>query len=150
MTRVRKPIPDNDHVVRYVPISRQARDLNGNLMGNGVLYTALQQRKDESYVSVNWLEFHQGTRTDRLALIRQELSEAFPPKSLGKALLAIGHVGQIKRACSDAGRPVRVTHEPTRTSPSHAGIRQFPTEEDGLLEALAAEVFIDTMLASDV
>ena len=147
----RKTIPDQDHVVRYVPISRQARDENGDLMGNGLLWSALQQKKNEDFVSVNWLEYHGKARgnalsqAESLKLVRDDLAGVFPPKSRTKALLAIGNVGKIKRACAEAGNVVRVTHEPTGNNPSHAGIRRLPTDEDALLDLLAAEVFVDTV-----
>ena len=141
-------------MVRYVPISRQARDENGNLIGNGLLWSALQQKKDENSVSVNWLEYHGKTkgnalsRDEGLKIVRDELAAAFPPKSRSTALLAIGNVGEIKRACAKTGNVVRVLHEPTKNSPSHAGIRRLPTDENALLDILAAEVFVDTVAAT--
>ena len=150
MAMQRQLIPDEDHVVRYVPISRQARNPDGNLIGNGLVWSALQQRKDEKTVSVNWLEYHKGSRSNRLKLIKDELAKSFPPKSLSKALLAIGNVGVIKQACAEADNPVRVAHEPSNNSPSHAGIRRLPTDHDDLLDALAAEVFVDTLLMTNI
>lgn len=153
MARSRLIIPDRDHVVRYVSYSRQARDEHDELVGNGLLSASLQQKRNETFVSVNWLEYHQKSAPslsgdESLKLVRNDLASAFPPKPTSKALLAIGNVGQIKNICTAAGAPVRITHEPTQNNPSHAGIRQLPTEEDELLEALATEVFIDTILAA--
>ncbi|WP_139312959.1 hypothetical protein [Novacetimonas hansenii] len=146
---VKKNIPDKHHVVRYVPLSRQSRDDDGNLVGNGLLWVAFQQKKDEAFVSVNWLEYYEcDDRNEGLKAVRRDLAAAFPPRPSSKALLAIGNVGNIKRACADAGKPVRVTHEPSHNNPSHAGIRKLPTENEDLLETLAAEIFIDTVLAA--
>ncbi|MBV1834439.1 MULTISPECIES: hypothetical protein [Acetobacteraceae] len=153
MAMPRLPIPDSDHVVRYVSYTRQARDVDNKLIGNGLLWASLQQKRDETFVSVNWLEYHKKSvsslsRDESLKLVRNDLASAFPPKPTSKALLAIGNVGQIKSTCAAAGAPVRITHEPTKNNPSHAGIRQLSTEENELLEVLATEVFIDTVLAA--
>jgi hypothetical protein len=146
----RKIIPDQDHVVRYVSYARQARDDDDNLIGHGLHWSAFQQKRDEEFVSVNWLEYRPGTREERLKAVRADLSGAFPPRPTSKALLAIGNVGEIKRACQEANQPVRITHEPNNKNQSHAGIRRLPAGEDDLLETLAAEVFIDTLLASSL
>lgn len=146
----RRPIPDSDHIVRYVSYARQARDEHDNLIGNGLLGSALQLKTDEVYVSVNWLEFEPAPKIDCIKRVRNELSSAFPPKPRSKALLAIGNVGKIKSSCAEAGYQVRVTHEPTKNSPSHSGIRRLPIDNDELLDALAAEVFTDTISIVDI
>lgn len=152
MVRKKKIIPDEDHVVRYVPYSRQARDADDNLVGNGLLWSALQQRETEASVSVNWLEYHDPagelSKAERLKLVRDDLAAVYPIRP--KGLMAIGNVGEIKSVCADAKSPVRVTHEPSGKNLSHAGIRRLPTEQDDLLETLAVEVFADTVLAAEV
>jgi hypothetical protein len=150
MARRRRIIPNQDHVVRYVSYSRQARDEDDNLIGNGLLWTALQQKKDEAFVSVNWLEYYGQfdeplAKLDRLKRVRNDIATAFPPKPRTKSLLAIGSVSKVKCLCEKFGKPVRVTHEPSKTNPSHAGIRRLPAEEDELLDALVSEVFVDTV-----
>ncbi len=149
----RLPILDTDHVVRYVPKGRRAVDEDGNLLGNGIAWNALQQRQGETYVSVNWLEFHSRTRgqqlpkAQELALVRDDLAQAYPRKN-GEALLAIANVGEVKKIAGEADKPVRVTHEPSRPNNlSHAGIRQLSNTQNALMDRLAAEAFAETVLA---
>ncbi len=50
-----KYLPDDNHVVRYVPFSKLATDEEtGEILG--FLYTAFEAREDEEYLSATWVE----------------------------------------------------------------------------------------------
>jgi hypothetical protein len=53
-----KNLPDEDHVVRYVPWGRLRRDEDENVLG--FLPQAFQLRQEEDYLSVNWLQYYDG------------------------------------------------------------------------------------------
>jgi hypothetical protein len=122
-------------------------DEDGNLLGNGIAWNALQQRDTETYVSVNWLEYHDGTKDQQLKLVRDDLAHVYERKKNGEALLAIANVGVVKKMAEEASRPVRVTHEPNPTNLSHTGIRQLSNTQNALMDRLAAEAFAETVLA---
>ena len=153
----KKIIPNTHHVVRYVPRSRQSRDPETDkIIGNGLLWTSLQQRENEKYLSVNWLEYEIISNEDEdkeisyeqcLERVRSDLSQVMTKGVAPQSLLTIANVGEIKKACKSAGNTVRITHEPSIKNKSHAGIRKLPNEEDSLLETLANEIFIDSVMS---
>lgn len=150
-------IPDTDHIARYVPYARQARDpVSDELLGSGLLWNSLQQRKGEEFVSVNWMECadvvlgRSLNKLSRIGVIKEHLSELGFGKNIKSGLFASANVGKLKSTCSEFGMTVRVTHEPTDRNPTHAGIRRLSSERDDLLETLAAEVFLDTFLVKNI
>ena len=84
------PIPDDDHVSRYVPFTKLTRD------GRSVSGAAFQLRPNEDALSVNWLEYFD--LGDRDAEI-QEVRKAFIDKDRtlqAKAKFAVLEVGATK------------------------------------------------------
>lgn len=123
MTDAGPDIPESDHVTRYCPPRRLEEDGRP-----GVAAFAL--RPNEDYLSVNWLEFHEGTTDARLEAVRQDLERGLTLKRSGK--LAVLQVEKtIARVQQNAGRRIRFTHEPI-AGDSHSGLRDTNHSPDAL------------------
>lgn len=141
-------LPDDHHVMRYVPWSRLLRDEDDNVVG--FLAQAFALRPDEESLSVNWLEYFGG---DRKTNIRDSVLEfrRTLTKVGRKSAFGIASVKKIKDTCSaTAGVKVRVVYEPGKNNPAHSGIRHLPRDDLNLLDALAAEAFSELVRNSDV
>ena len=132
-------LPDEDHVIRYVPWTRLRKDENENVIG--FLWQAFELKPDELELSVNWLEYFEGDRDRR---IRESVKVLRNTRKVGvKSAYGIGNVGQIKRTCSASGVQVRIVYAPEDNNPAHSVIRRLPRDDSSLLEALAADAFTD-------
>jgi hypothetical protein len=60
-----------------------------------------------------------------------------------KSAFGIGNVARIKEVCRARGASVRIVYEPEDDNPSHAGIRRLPRDDVILLDALAADAFLE-------
>lgn len=140
-------LPDDNHVMRYVPWSRLLRDEADNVIG--FLSQAFALKPDEESLSVNWLEYFGG---DRKTNIQDSVLEFRRTYTVGrKSAFGIANVKKIKDTCSaTAGVKVRVVYEPSRKNPAHSGIRRLPRDDVALLDALAADVFSELVKNSDV
>jgi hypothetical protein len=135
--------------MRYVAWGRLRKDGDDNVVG--FLPQAFQRREDEDYLSVNWLEFHDGDRETQLSLSVWAMRDSFERPLGAKSAFAIGNVGKVKEACQTAGSRVRIVHEPDEPiNPAHAGIRQLPRDDLSLLEALAADAFAERVHNADI
>ncbi|MGH6680563.1 MAG: hypothetical protein ACREDL_16905 [Bradyrhizobium sp.] len=135
-------LPDEDHILRYVPWTRLRRDSEGNVLG--FLPQAFQLREHEEYLSVNWLEFQEGDRPTRVRLSVWAMRDSFERPLGAKSAFAIGNVGRIKEICQAAGSRIRIVHEPDEPkNRGHSAIRRLPRENLTLLEALAADAFVE-------
>jgi hypothetical protein len=138
MSRKIKNLPDDDHVMRYVPWARLRRDEDDNIIG--ILPEAFQLRQDEVCLSVSWVEFYPNPETR----VHQSVWALRNSRKAGaKSALAVGNVGAIKATCAIRSCKVRVLHEPKEGEPAHAGIRRLPRDDLILLAALADDVFAD-------
>lgn len=139
-------LPDEDHVMRFVPWSRLRRDEDENVIG--FLPHAFELRPAEQSLSVNWLEYFNGDREIRI----QESVKIFRnTRVVGKkSAFGIGNVGQIKEICGANGAPVRIVYEPEVNNPAHSAIRRLPRDDLSLLEALAADAFVELVRNVDV
>ena len=54
-----------------------------------------------------------------------------------------GNVRKIKEICRAHSISVRIVYEPKDDNSAHAGIRRLPRDDLALLEALAADAFVD-------
>ena len=144
-----KNIPDEDHVIRHVPWARLRRDEDDNVIG--FLPQAFQLRPEERYLSVNWMEYHDGDRDTQIALSIWGMRASFERPLGAKSAFGIAGVAAVKDMSQAAGTRVRVTHEPDGDrNPGHAGIRQLPRDDMNLLEALAADAFIERVNNADI
>ena len=141
-------LPDDHHVMRYVPWSKLLKDEDENVIG--FLAQAFALRPNEESLSVNWLEYFGG---DRKANIRDSVLEFRRTlTSIGrKSAFGIANVKKIRDTCSaTAGVKVRVVYEPSRKNPAHSCIRRLPLDDLTLLDALAADAFSELVRNSDV
>lgn len=129
-------LPDDDHIVRYVPWTKVDKDANDNV--RGILWTAYQRRDDEDGLSVNWLE-----RTgceDLEAQLRATVSLLETAMTVKrKARLAVSGVRQFKSVCAAHEARVRIVHIPEGDNEPHSEIRQIPKEDQRLMEDLARQ-----------
>lgn len=137
-----KNLPDEDHLIRYVPWGRLRKDEDDNVLG--FLPQAFQLRPDEDYLSVNWVEYYDGDRESQIRLSVWAMRNSFEKPLGAKSAFAIGNVAHIKKACEGFGSRVRVVHEPDLPkNPGHSAIRRLPRDDLNLLDALAADAFTD-------
>jgi hypothetical protein len=128
------PIPDDDHVSRYVAFTKLTRD--GRISG-----AAFQLRPDEDALSVNWLEYF--GLGDRGAEI-QEVRKMFADKGRilqAKAKFAVLDVGATKEYVqqeSDDNRVLSILHDPLPSEDeSHAGIYNVPRDDPAIGDMIA-------------
>lgn len=139
-------LPDEDHVMRYVPWGKLRRDDDDRVVG--FLGDAFKLRSDEESLSVNWLEYFEG---DRDAEIRASVMTFRSTLKVGtKSAFGIGNVGKIKEICRSRGANVRIVHEPMDDNKSHSALRRLPRDDTILLDALAADAFAELIHNTDV
>lgn len=128
------PISDNHHVSRYVGASNVE---DGQIDG-----LAFQLRKNDNFLSVNWLEFFD--LKDKKAEI-QKIREAFADKGRGvgtKAKFVVLNVGEMREYVqqeSDDNRILSVLHDPQDNDLSHSGIYNM-RHDDPLIGDLIADL----------
>lgn len=146
------PIDDEDHVVRHVPFQRLARDSNGVTFG--ILAAALEVRPQDNHaLSVNWLEFYDGTHKDCIvATVRAfRARRAMEGSKVGpQSGFAVAKVGRVKQIGNDSDRRLRIVFSPSKGNPSHSLIQPLHSEETALLEALANEAFAELVINSNI
>ena len=143
-------IRDEHHVVRYCSGSQHG--------GGKILPTAFQLRRpDETYLSVNWLEYF-GLKTFDAALERicaDKRGLGFSIRHTGR--FAVLNAGIVRSTSADSDnlsgivRSLTVTHLPEVGDESHAGIGGYQQDDLGLLVAdLLAESVSPDMLMTPV
>ena len=142
-------LPNEHHVVRYVPWARLRKDEDDNVIG--ILGTAFKLRDDESYLSATWAEFFPGSRGDAILAATKAIRGSritVTPRSG----FAIGNVGRVKDAClaDPQKHKVRIIHEPEDDNEAHTALRGWPRDNDLLLELLAEEVWSETILTKSI
>ena len=137
------------HVVRYVPWARLRKDEDDNVLG--VLGSAFKLRDTEDYLSATWAEYFDGAPNDQ---VRQAIIAIRNSKVVVKARsgFAVGNVGRIRDTCLSDRQKLRIRfiHERAEDNEAHAALRQWPRDNDPLLELLAEEVWNTTILNKDV
>ena len=140
-------IPIDNHIIRYIPPSRLRKDENDKVIG--VLGVAFALKPNEKYLSATWLEYFPD-KVDAVIAIRNSNLSVKP-----KSGFAIGKVDSIQSAClySSATR-VFIVYDPTilpKPNLGHVAVKNFPSDDTGLLELLAAEAWADGLiLNSDI
>jgi hypothetical protein len=139
-------LPDEDHVMRYASWNRLRKDEDDNVLG--FLGDAFQLKPGEPSLSVNWLEYFDGDRDEKIRMSVKTFRETI--KVGTKSAFGIGNVAKIKEICRGNGSSVRIVYEPTDDNPSHSGIRRLPRDDLSLLEALAADAFVELLQNSAI
>ena len=130
------PLPDADHVMRHVPHSKQMRDADENVVG--FLPAAFEHREGEAYLSMNWLEFYEGTHSANVAACKASLQAI---RKGGKALFGVAEVGKTKIIAKHNNKPVRIVFAPSADLPSHCAVHIAIPVPDTVHEALAHEFY---------
>lgn len=145
-----KDLPDEDHVIRYISWARLLQDEQGDLLRNadgtiaGFTPEAFALREIdgqlEDGLSVNWVEYFDGTYDKRVIRAIQSMRAARP---IGKnSAFAVGQVATIKRVSNSFSRKkIKVVYAPTAHNLSHALIKHLAPNDLALMEALADEAF---------
>jgi hypothetical protein len=139
-------LPDDDHVMRYVPWGKLRRDGDDNVLG--FLGEAFKLKPDENSLSVNWLEYFEGDREAKIQASARTFRRTI--KVGTKSAFGIGNVGKIKEVCRTRGANVRIVYEPLDDNQSHSGIRRLPRDDTILLDALAADAFTERIDNRDI
>jgi hypothetical protein len=139
-------LPDEDHVVRFVPWTRVRKDADDNVQG--ILGAAFQRREDEDGLSVNWLE---RAHSDPEARLRTTIGLLAANRTIGKkARIAVLNVGRFKAVCFDHKAKIRIVHSPEPGNEPHSEVRQLPREDLELLEALANDAVSEHHCCNDL
>lgn len=138
-------MPDEDHVMRYVPWGRLRRDEDDNVLGFNP--DAFELRPGEESLSVDWMEFFSDPATrERDAVWAMRKTRGVGAKSA----FAIGNVGKIKETCLVRGAKIRIVYEPEANNPAHSAIRRLPRDDIILLAALAEDAFARMVKNADI
>jgi hypothetical protein len=132
-------LPNEDHVMRYVPWGKLRRDEDDNVLG--FLGEAFKLRPDEEYLSVNWLEYFDGDREKKIQASVRTFRSTLTVGT--KSAFGIGNVAKLKEVCRARDATVRIVYEPTDNNQSHSAIRRIPRDDAILLDALAADAFLE-------
>lgn len=133
-------IPNEHDVVRHVPYQKIIFDEQENIAG--IFPQAYELREDEPQLSVNWLDYFEGTKDEKLKSVLCGLQSI---RHIGKkSALTIGNVMVIKEvAHKTSGVSLRISYAPNGANKAHSLIHHINNDESQLLEALAKEGFPD-------
>jgi len=140
-------LPPEHHVVRVVPFGKLRLDENNTVIG--VNYTAFERRADEDGLSITWMEYFSGNRSEQIvATVRAIRASNFKPSP--KSGFAIGQVQNIADACRERKHKIRIIHWPEDDNHAHAEIRQLPRDDLDLLELLASNTWSELVLNANI
>jgi hypothetical protein len=146
-------IDDEHHVVRrcgYQVIERDA--LRNEVVGLFPEAMMLRVEINESYLSVNKLEYRDGTKIEQLkavvAIHRAKVKGRLSLQS-GFATLKTGRIIEIG---TRSGRRLAVTFTPTQNDPSYSRVSGLPQDnsDEILIGSLTLEAYRDFMLLADI
>jgi len=143
------PVPDPDHVLRYVGGNHIE---NGEINGSGLL-----RRSNETHPSVNWLERFSGDLEDRVAEVRRRRRLTYGATAR-LACLNVGHAKTYVLQNDPNSRRITVIQDPldedrergSPEDPSHSLIEGVPgvdTPEGELIGDLLAKCILDSFSA---
>jgi len=141
-------IPDNHHVMRHVPFRSLIKDEDGNAKG-GFFPQAFELREGETGLSVNWLEYFNGTYDEN----KESSVRMFrKTRKIGKkSAFATGNVKKLRDTCAEKGySKVLVILDEDEDNKSHSLIIRLPQDDQTLFESLATDVFSDYLADSDI
>lgn len=127
------PIPGSDHVARFC-------DRKYISESDDVEPGAFMLRKDETYLSVQWIEhLEKPTRKDAIRAVREIFSQHLKVRHTAK--LAVLNVETTRTLVAEkSGYGIRITHQPEPDNESHGGILDTDQDAD-----LIAELIVETI-----
>lgn len=148
------PLNGEQHVVRRCPYQSIERDAHTNqVVGLNFLAMRLRTEKGETYLSVNWLEGHQGTKGDRLkALVDLHRKKSQSGRISPMSGLAVVNVGIVVQIGANHSKKLAVKLTSTQLDPTYSRIVGLPLDngDEMLLGALADEAYKDFMTVGDI
>ena len=128
-------LPEQDHIMRYVPRSRLRRDEDGNVLG--ILPQAFAHRDGEEFLSVNWLEHFKQDRTSNLSRCVDAQRATL---DVGKnCVYAVAVVEKVKQVCASKQKTVRIVYQPTKGNVAHSALHVRHNEDLNIMSDLALE-----------
>lgn len=132
-------LPDDHHVMRFVPWNRLRKDEDDNVLG--FLPQAFQLRDGEDALSVNWLEHFDG---DRQQQVNKSVHAFRNSVQVGKkSAFGIARVKTVKDTCRASDVSVRIVFAPSHSNSAHSLIKHLPRDDLQLLDDLAADAFTE-------
>ncbi len=146
-----RPVPDADHLMRFVPYKLQIRDPETDEF-KGIANLAFALRpEDDGGLSTQWVEHYGGRSLPSYSAAAIQYRDNLQSKSIGgKGYFAVGNVSLAKQVADTYNKQIRVVHEPDGSNEGHALIRRFTDEDRALLDALALEVFREHIWVGDL
>jgi len=139
-------IPNDNHVLRHVPLKKLFRDDEGNI--HGLLPQAFELRpQDNKKLSVNWLEyFEEATHQDNIESTIKALRLSRGIKNSSNCAYGVGNIEAIKDTCKSHGATkVDVVHSGNKGNKSHSSIIRLPEDDLSLMTSLAEEIFTEVI-----
>jgi hypothetical protein len=128
-------LPEQDHIMRYVPRSRLRRDEDGNVLG--ILPQAFAHRDGEEFLSVNWLEHFKQDKTSNLCRC---IAAQRATLDVGKnCVYAVAVVEKVKQVCASKQKAVRIVYQPTKSNAAHSALQVRHNEDLNIMSDLALE-----------
>ncbi len=125
-------IPDTDNLARHCTKSRDFVDPD---VMTELTPGTFAPTEDDPDVSVNWIEYYEGTFDDRIDAVCKDMSSERDVRASHKlALLQVAELREIGEGC-DVG--LSAYHDPYPKNDSHAVIRGVPLEAMILHQELA-------------
>lgn len=131
-------VPAGDHIARYCGASHVDED--GEIDGS-----AFRLRRNEEYLSVNWLEFLDSESETQLELLREVYRKKFERVGTNAkiAKLNTSQLIEFVRTESPSSVQLEIRHKPERpVDLSHCGIFNIP-ENDDVIPDLMAQMVIE-------
>jgi hypothetical protein len=138
----RKALPNDNHVMRFVPKGRQHRDPDTDEF-LGITPQSMELRdEDRGGLSVTWVEYF--GKYSRIAKQNAAIAfrESLQTKRIGaEAVFATAKVQEIIDAGRKFSKSVRVVHDPVLGNPGHSEVRHFTNDDLTILDYLATDIF---------
>lgn len=146
MVNTGQQLPDDHHVMRFVPWARLLKDEDDNVLG--FLPEAFQLREGEDALSVNWLEHFAGSHQDRICYSVRAFRASVQVGK--KSAFGVANVKKVKDICRAHEASVRIVFAPSRNNPAHSLIKHLPRDDLELFDELAENAFTELVLNSSV
>ena len=145
------PIPDDAHLLRFVPFKEQERDPETGEF-RGILGTAFSIREtDHGGLSVTWVEHYGPHGTSGVEIAASAFRDSLLSKKIGgKAYFAAGLAGKTRETATQHNKTIRIVHAPDGPNTGHVELRRFSDDDRRLLDALAMEVFAEHFAVADL
>lgn len=134
-------LPSSDHVARYC--KRKFLSETGQPLGTAFFLRKFNSTIEE-YLSVSWLEHFGSLGIEELLQEVRKHTALTLQRSARYAILNVGDT--INYVNENSERKIKFTHEPSKSDPSHSGIRGY-SYEDEMIGDLIAEKVISVHLA---